>query len=183
MDQMKTKKQSYISPELFYIEKKQDKGVSEEEYSKTVNHFIFYYHKRAQVYKIWYLSLNVIKLILLALIPISQTLKVQIDLAWLVTGSSSLCILLESVTKLFLMRNKWLLYRKTETDLMHEKRKYATGTGVYTGRSDPDKFNIFVYNVESILGNESSDWYDIAQKIQEKTKGAIYDETRSNIQL
>lgn len=64
---------------------------------------------------------------------------------------------------------------------MHEKRKYGTGTGVYAGRSDPDKFNIFVYNVESILGNESSDWYDIAQSIQEKTKGAIHDETRWNI--
>ncbi len=178
---MKTNKKSYISPELFYIEKKQDEGACEEEYCKVVNHFIFYYHKRAQVYKIWYLGLNVFKLILLALIPISQTFSVRIDLAWLVTASSSFCILLESVTKLFLMRNKWLLYRKTETYLMHEKRKYATGTGVYAGRSDPDKFNIFVYNVESILGNESSDWYDIAQSIQEKTKGAIHDETRSNI--
>lgn len=136
------------------------------EYFRVVRNYAQYYYRRAGVYKIWYLGLSVIKLLILAMIPVSQTFTQLSDLPWIAAGASSLCILLESVTELFRMKEKWVLYRKVGNDLMREGRQYAMKSGGYQDEDEEKNFRIFVANVENIIDEESSSWKQMIQTIK-----------------
>lgn len=158
---------SSMDPKYYIWERKREALVNREEYLRTVYNYIEYYHNRAAHYKGWYLTLNVIKLIFLALIPVSEIVVQNLDLPWLAAGASSLCILLESIMGLFHMKDKWTQYRRTENDLMSEERQYVTLSGRYHVEENSKRFNMFVENVENIISNEAVMWSRmIAEKQQ-----------------
>lgn len=161
-----TEKQTYRSVDLFYMDHQSTAEAIREKYVDVVHNYIRYYYTRAGHYKAWYLSLSVVKFVVLAVIPVSQTLPQVVELPWIVAGASSLCILIESLTELFGMKKRWILYRKVGNDLMREERQYKTGTGVYTGKNVDESFGIFVPNIENIIESESSDWSRMVQEIK-----------------
>lgn len=153
------------STELYFLEM-QLEGMNKAEYFKVVRNYAQYYYERASVYKIWYLGLSVAKLLILAMIPVSQTFEQLSDLPWIAAGASSLCILLESVMELFRMKEKWVLYRKVGNDLMCEGRQYAMKAGGYQDEDEKKNFRVFVANVENIICEESSSWKQMIQNIK-----------------
>lgn len=161
-----TEKQTYRSVNLFYMDDLSSVEEKQEKYLEVVHNYIRYYYMRAGHYKAWYLGLSVIRFVVLAVIPVSQTLPQVVELPWIVASASSLCILLESITELFGMKNRWILYRKVGNDLMHEERQYETGAGAYAGKNEEERFGVFVPNIENIIRNESSDWSRIVQGVK-----------------
>ncbi|MDE5939988.1 MAG: DUF4231 domain-containing protein [Lachnospiraceae bacterium] len=158
------KKSESINP--YFLEIQLAKEMNIDEYFRVVRNYVQYYYKRATLYKIWYLGLSVTKLLILAMIPISQTFAQLSDLPWIATGASSLCILLESVIELFRMKEKWVLYRKVGNDLMREERQYVLKAGGYQDGDEEKNFRIFVTNAENIIGEESSTWKQMIQNIK-----------------
>lgn len=162
-------KHTYRSVDLYYMDDKSTTEVKREKYLNVVHNYIRYYYARAGHYKAWYLGLSVAKFVVLAVIPVSQTLPRVIELPWIAAGASSLCILLESLIELFGMKDRWRLYRKVGNDLMREERQYVTGTGAYVGKNEEESFGIFVPNIENMIEKESSDWNRMVQEV--KTEG------------
>lgn len=151
-------KKRYQSVGLYFMDKQPTGEMNESKYFTIVHNYIQYYYERADKYKIWYLALSVAKFWVLAAIPVSQTLTQFVSLPWLAAGASSLCILLESVTELFRMKDKWILYRRVGNDLMSEERQYVMRVGVYQEEDEDRNFRLFVTNVENIIGKEASSW-------------------------
>lgn len=162
---LKVKRKSE-SAEPYFMEMQMAKEMNKEEYFRVVHNYVQYYYERAGVYKIWYLGLSVTKLLILAMIPVSQTFAQLSELPWIAAGASSLCILLESVTELFRMKEKWVLYRKVGNDLMREGRQYAMKAGVYQNDEEEKNFQIFVANAENIISEESASWKQMIQNIK-----------------
>lgn len=154
------------SVEPYFLEMQLAKEMNKEEYFGVVHNYVKYYYERARVYKVWYLGLSVTKLLILAMIPVSQTFTQLSDLPWIAAGASSLCILLESVTELFRMKEKWVLYRRVGNDLMREGRQYAMKAGVYQDEDEEKNFRIFVANAENIISEESTSWKQMIQNIK-----------------
>lgn len=151
---------------LYFLEMNPAQKMNKDEYFRIMHNYVQYYYKRANLYKIWYLSLSVTKLLILAMIPVSQTFAGLSALPWIAAGASSLCILLESVTELFRMKEKWVLYRKVGNDLMREGRQYAMKAGGYQDGDEEKNFRIFVTNAENIINEESSSWKQMIQNIK-----------------
>lgn len=144
--------------EPYFLEMQMAEKMNKEEYFRVVHNYVQYYYERARLYKIWYLGLSVTKLLLLAMIPVSQTFMQLSDLPWIAAGASSLCIFLESVMELFRMKEKWVLYRKVGNDLMSEERQYVMKAGGYQDEDEERNFRIFVAKTENIIYEESSSW-------------------------
>lgn len=167
------KEKDKSTADLFYIKRKDEKPVwdeNEKEYLHIVYHYIQYYYKRAENYKVWYRCLSVLKIIILAFIPVSQACDYLVGFPWVIALASSMCILLESVMALFNMKEKWVHYRKVGNALMCEERKYVTGTGVYQQEDDKKAFTRFVENTEVIISNESDDWNQMVQSGKQNSK-------------
>lgn len=146
-------------------------NVEKERYCVIVQNYIEYYHRRARLYKVWYLALSVIKFLALAVIPVVQATELAADAPWIAAVASSACLFLESVMELFHMKDKWNLYRKTESRLVSEERQFKTRTGIYRHIEDVDLFYAFVGNIESIIDSEGAEWDRMVQKIKERTGG------------
>lgn len=170
---MKLKEKDKLSADLYYIKKQDVKLLEddkEKEYLQVVYNYIQYYYKRAENYKRWYRFLSVLKIVILAFIPVSQACDFLAGIPCVIALASSLCILLESVMALFNMKDKWILYRKVGNALMHEERKYVTGTGAYHQENREKAFILFVENTESIISNEADDWNQMVQSSRQDTK-------------
>lgn len=157
--------------EPYFLEVQSAGKLNKEDYFRVVRNYVRYYYGRASVYKIWYLGLSVTKLLLLAVIPVSQTFTHLSNLPWIAAGASSLCILLESVMELFRMKEKWVLYRKVGNDLMCEERQYVMKAGGYQEEDEEKNFRTFVVRIEGIICEEASSWKQMIQNTKaEKDK-------------
>lgn len=143
-------------------------GMLPEAYEEVVFEYIAYYRRRAKFYKRMYIILAIIKIMLLALIPIVQVLDIAQGYGWISAAASSGCIMLETISETFHMRKKWILYQHTNNLLMSEQRRYRADVGKYANLSNEDKFVYFVNSVEEILSNESSDWKETLNSYKEK---------------
>lgn len=143
-------------------------GILPEAYEEVVFEYIAYYRRRAKFYKRMYITLAVIKIMLLAIIPISQVFETTKQYGWISAVASSLCIMLETISETFHMRKKWILYQHTNNLLMSEQRFYKSAAGEYSDLSEEERFPRFVNNVEKILNTESSDWRETVNSYKEK---------------
>ena len=142
----------------YYTADKPTDGSAEAGYLYTIKNYIRYYYRYAEIYKCWYLCLSILKFLVLAAIPVSQTIDSLKSFPWITASASSLCILLESVTELFQMKDKWILYRQSGNELLREEREYVTGANRYCGLNEKERFGKFVENAENIISNEASKW-------------------------
>ena len=165
------KEKDKSSADLFYIKKNDVKlPEDEKEYLCFVYHYIQFYYNIAEYYKVWYRFLSVVKIMILAFIPVSQACDYLVKFPWVIALASSMCILLESVAALFNMKDKWILYRKVGNILMCEERKYVTGTGAYQQEDKVKNFKLFVENTENIISSEADDWNQMVQSTKQNTK-------------
>lgn len=161
---------AYKCAEPYYMEKQTDQN-KEELYMEVVHNYIEYYHRRARKYKTWYLGLSVVKIFVLAAIPVAQAVPQLTGIPWIAAGASSVCLVLESVIGLFHMKDRWSLYRRTENVLMSEERQYAAAAGAYRQDADGSAFPAFVDRVESMINSEGSEWNQMILKTKEGTGG------------
>ena len=159
-------KTNYKSADAYYIHGRFTADDYEGDYLKVIHNYIQYYYKYAETYKWLYLALSFIKLLILAAIPVTQTIEKIQGWPWIAAGLSSLCILMESLMELFRMKDKWILYRKAGNDLMHEERKYVTCIGKYKGENKRERLELFVEEAENIIGNEAAKWNQLVQAIK-----------------
>lgn len=158
-------KRHYKSAEIYYIQGRFAIDRFENDYLRVVHNYIHYYYRTAEIYKWWYLVLCVVKLLILATIPVIQTISQMGGFPWVTAGLSGVCILLESVIQLFKMKEKWILYRRAGNDLMHEERKYVMGVGMYHA-NEQERMERFVECVESLIINEAYKWNEMIQSIK-----------------
>lgn len=141
----------------FYIE---CYGNYQDEYKKIVENYIQYYHLRAKRCKHTYYILNIFKFLTLAIIPVVQVADSDNTFIWIATLGASICLFVESVLELLRVKDKWILYRKTDNVLISEQRMYVTGIGKYEDGIANEKFMTFVYSIEALISNEARIWSD-----------------------
>lgn len=135
-----------------------------EELLRVVLLYIEYYHVKSNIYKYAYRSSSVIKYLALAAIPVIQVMPSARDFPWIVAVLSSVSITLDSVINLFQMKDKWIIYRKTDCRLLREQRLYKLHAGEYYGLEKEERQQKFVMNFEEIVGEESREWSEIVIK-------------------
>lgn len=142
----------------FYFQKKDE---VEKDYLAIIGKYIEYYHFRAKRCKIEYYGFNITKYIALAAIPVVQAFNGISQFPWIATLASSVCLLIESILKLWKTEEKWILYRSTCNTLMSEQRQYITQKGRYY--KEDDKFAKFVERIENAVDDEARKWVESFQ--------------------
>ncbi|RHO73517.1 DUF4231 domain-containing protein [Ruminococcus sp. AF45-4BH] len=141
----------------------------EKDYLIIVGKYIEYYHYRAKKCKTEYYGLSIVKYVALAAIPVIQSFGGIGKYPWIAAVASSVCLLIESILKLWKTEEKWILYRSTSNTLMSEQRQYVTKKGKYFQKEDC--LAEFVENVECIVDDEARRWIESFQTEQrEKTE-------------
>lgn len=160
---------NYKSAYIYTIHRKSTNDTYEKEYLRVIENYIGYYYKYAERYKWLYLILSSFKVVILAAIPVTQTITQLKGYPWIVSGASAACILLESALELFQVKDKWILYRRTGNELMREEREYITKSGKYAIEDENKLTCRFVENAEHIISSEASKWNQIL--LAKKTEG------------
>lgn len=131
-------------------------GATEQDYLKVVSNYIIYYQEHAKIYKVQYYALSILKIVVLMLIPVIQTISQVAMFSGFAALSSSICLALEAIMSLFHLKEKWILYRNTNNALLSEQRQFATCSGKYC--EVKECFKMFVLNVEEIIDAEAREW-------------------------
>lgn len=144
------------------IEKYICKNVSgtQTEYDKVVAAYIIYYNSRSMRCKWSFYVISLMKLILLGMIPVLQTMGAAISFPWLVTSFSSGIIFLEAVQELFRLKEKWILYRNTCNSLLSVQRQY---TGASQVKFDSKTIE-YIAAIEEIIGEEARQWLEMSRE-------------------
>lgn len=139
---------------------------TEEEYMGVVDNFIEYYGYRARKCKIQYYTLNIIRLLALALVPVLEVLNESISFQWAVVLASAIALLMEGIISLWKVRKKWVLYRDTYNRLLREQRKYVVKRNERNRMpyETSEDFNKFFDLVESIIQSEGDKWKETIDK-------------------
>lgn len=133
-----------------------------EEYDRVVKSYIKYYHLRARRCKRGFYFWSVLKLILLAIMPVLQAAGVLVSITYLVAAISSGILLIESILELWRFREKWVLYRSTCNQLMSIQRFFMESRA-----NDVDKKRLeYVEAVEAIIGDEARSWREISKDVK-----------------
>lgn len=139
-------------------------NASSEQYFQVVNNYIDYYSKRAKKYRRFYFIGCFIKTILLAGILVIQSITEIASMPWIAATASAICLVIETMMGVMHSQEKWELYRNTFNMLMSEQRQYATGCGRYYGEEKKKTFQMFVINVEQLIGDEARKWSEMVQR-------------------
>lgn len=139
---------------------------TEDEYMEIVDNYIEYYCLRAHRCKIQYYTLNIIRLVALALVPVLEILNESIPFQWTTVLASSIAILMEGIIVLWRVRKKWALYRDTYNRLLRAQRKYMVKRKESNQNADENskEFDEFFELVESIIQSEGNQWKDTVNR-------------------
>lgn len=137
----------------------------QKEYLKIVENYIEYYHKRANNCKYTFYIISSIKVILIALVPITQLYSDMEIMKLLSVIASTLVLALESLLGLYKLRDKWFLYRETCNILMSELRTFQVlGNCCSICR---DTFEKFVLEIEGRINDEARKWVQTVRRKEE----------------
>ncbi|SFR34169.1 Protein of unknown function [Robiginitalea myxolifaciens] len=124
-----------------------------------------WYSKKSSLNKKYHYRFNAAILICSALIPflsgyenlnLSPLLSGEIPSSWVVGLLGVSAASLTGITALVKFQDKWTTYRAAAEALTREKMLYDTATYPYD--KGGNNFNLFVRNIEEILGNENKGW-------------------------
>lgn len=141
-----------------------DSSKGMEELARVALLYIDYYHDKAQLYKYAYRGLSVVKYLTLGAIPVIQVIPAAKRFPWTVAVLSSMSIMLDSIINLFQMKDKWIIYRKTDSRLLSEQRLFTLLAGEYYGLDEEQSQQKFIGKFEEIVGCESNEWSEIVLK-------------------
>lgn len=140
-----------------------------EDYDQIVSSYIKYYHFRARKCKNSFYFWSMLKLLMVAVLPVIQSAGLLENLPWVVVAFSSGIFLIESILELWRFREKWILYRSTCNSLLSVQRCFMSSQedGINEKRLE------YIKIVESIIGEEARTWNDIA-KNEKKEKNSFF---------
>ena len=148
---------------LYYLK---EGACDEKDYLKIVSNYITYYHLRAKKCKYLFYILNTLKIIVLLILPILQSIEYIASIPAISVAASSSCIFIETILQFWKTKDKWVQYRNVNSMLMSEQRKYMTKTEGYC--KEEEAFDIFVENIEKLIDDEARKWCEIVTKKDEK---------------
>ena len=141
-----------------------DSSRKTEELTRVALSYIDYYHIKSKLYKYAYRGFSVTKYLALAAIPVIQVTPSARNYPWTVAILSSVSIMLDSIINLFQMKEKWIIYRKTDCKLLSEQRLFMLQAGEYFGLDKEESQQKFMGKFEEIVGCESQEWGEIVLK-------------------
>ena len=102
--------------------------------------------------------LSTLTTVLAAFPPSIKTSLGPFEPHYAVVITAALVAILTSAVNAFQYQELWANYRSTKELLNPEFYKYLFNIGDYQGKSEDEKKATFVMNVETILGNEHTNW-------------------------
>ncbi len=90
--------------------------------------------------------------------------KEDIYIKFGIAALGTIVAVLTGISAMMKFQEKWLMYRSTAEALLHEKYIFLTATGRYYQQEEP--FQLFVQRVESLLGDEHSNWKETMKKTE-----------------
>lgn len=129
------------------------------EYDRIVSAYIRYYHLRANRCKFGFYLWTILKLVLVAVLPVIQAVKLLDEFPWFVTAFSSGIFLIESILELWRFREKWILYRSTCNSLISVQRQFM-GKNV---EGTNERRREYIEIVEGIIGEEGKTWGEMTK--------------------
>lgn len=135
-----------------------------EDYDHIVSNYIKYYHFRARRCKVGFYFWSVMKLCLIALMPVIQAINSFENSSWIIPVCTSGLFLIESILEIWRFKEKWILYRDTCNRLTSIQRQFmgSTAEGI------DDERLIYIGLVESLIEEEVRNWYEMSQKRTEE---------------
>lgn len=138
------------------------------EYDKVVSSYITYYHVRASRCKYTFYIFSLIKLVLLACLPIFQAAKLLEEMPWFIQIFSSIIFIIESALEILRLKEKWILYRSTCNNLMSIQRQYA---GI--GKRNWDERTLdYINAVEEVINGEARQWVELSKAAKNDKEGS-----------
>ena len=131
------------------------------DYDQIVLTYIEYYHLKAQRYKRGFYMFSLIKIIMIGILPVLQIAGISTSVPWVITAFSSGIIVVESITELWRLREKWILYRNTCNRLMTVQRQYMRSRGKGNKR-----MRKYIEAVEAVINEEGNGWSKISKDIK-----------------
>lgn len=129
-----------------------------------VTSYIEYYHMRARGCKAAFYTTNIMKFLLLGLIPVLQVAKLFEGSSWVLTAITSGIVFIESIQELFRMKDKWVLYRDSCNKLLSLQRRFLGGGGT---QSEEERKQ-YISDVERLIGEEAGLWLGMAKEEKKK---------------
>ncbi len=133
------------------------------DYEEAVLAYIEYYHVRALRCKCGFYIFNVIKIILIGMLPVLQAAGVVNSIPWIIAAFSSGILITESILELWRFKEKWILYRSTCNRLMTVQRQYAGKWG-----NSGKEMEEYIAEVEAIISGEGNKWIEVSKDKKHK---------------
>lgn len=114
--------------------------------------------KRYKKFQWTLIILSTLTTVLAALPASIKTLLGPFEPHYAVVITAAIVTILTSAINTFQYQELWANYRSTKELLNPEIFKYLFNIDDYQGKSEEEKKSIFVKNVETILGNEHTNW-------------------------
>lgn len=170
-----TNKQSSPSPDLRYLLDAADRATNPLEKAYLVERVlgqIEYYERKSLENQHTYERFKYVTIVFSALIPFivgyvdNGGVVMGLDFGKLVqfaVGALGATVaMLEGISAFKRYNDHWLGYRATAERLKHEAWLYVTGAGDYP--EEPERFPVFVRNMEAIMATENTQWVTIAKE-------------------
>lgn len=128
-----------------------------------------YYSKSSAINKKKFQRWQLVLIILSALAPVFSSLKLHCPelFTYISIIVSSLVAILSSVMKIFHYHENWIKFRSTLEKLKAEEYFYHFKIGQYS-QANVDADKLFVTRIETILGNEHTDWVSYSANVKAK---------------
>ena len=124
--------------------------------------------------------LSTLTTVFAALPPSINTFFGSFEPHYVVVITAAIVAILTSALYTFQYQELWANYRSTKELLNPEIYKYLFNIGDYQGKSEEEKKATFVMNVETILGNEHTNWSAI-KKANASSNQIQNDETQNKL--
>ena len=124
--------------------------------------------------------LSTVTTVFAALPPSINTFLGPFEPHYVVIITAALVAILTSALYTFQYQELWANYRSTKELLNPEIYKYLFNIGDYQGKSEEEKKATFVMNVETILGNEHTNWSAI-KKANASSNQSQHDEIQNKL--
>mgnify|MGYP005779136079 FL=1 len=141
--------------------------MSDQDYVELIQTIVIYYDRRAKHYKHLYLSFAIMRIILLAFLPVLSLIEFYSWSSVVIASISAVALVLESVSSVLGCRNKWETYRRACDCLCMEHRLYAMDSGIY--EQEEKRLQNFVVNCETIIREEGEMWKMYVDHLYSKT--------------
>lgn len=133
-----------------------------DDYCQVISKLVIYYDKRAKLYKKYYYTFAMMRIVLIAAISVSSAFSLLLPYSSAILSACALVA--ECLLGITCAQDKWKSYRRTCDKLCAEHRLYHAYAGEYMDRECA--FERFVVNCEKIIRDEGERWEEYVTQIK-----------------